>query len=113
MPSAIRILVSGMIAADPHQGGATWAVLQYVLGLRGLGHDVYFVEPVPSASLRPRGELLAATMNAAYFVDVAARFGLTDRAALLQQETSQTVGLSYASLVAAARHCDLLINVSG
>ena len=35
------ILLSGMIAADPHQGGATWAVLQYLLGLQPLGHDVH------------------------------------------------------------------------
>jgi hypothetical protein len=111
--SPIRILVSGMIAADPHQGGATWAVLQYVLGLRGLGHDVYFVEPVPATSLRPNGASLAATMNAAYFLDVVARFGLADRAALLEQETRQTVGLSYAALVEAMRPCELLINVSG
>jgi hypothetical protein len=41
----VRILVAGMLAADPHQGGATWAVLQYVLGLRRLGHDVDVVDP--------------------------------------------------------------------
>jgi len=40
------IFVSGMIAADPFQGGATWAVLQYVLGLKRLGHAAVFVEPV-------------------------------------------------------------------
>jgi hypothetical protein len=34
-----------MVAADPYQGGATWAVLQYVLGLRRLGHDVWLVDP--------------------------------------------------------------------
>ena len=37
---AVRILVAGMVAGVPGQGGATWAVLQYVLGLRRLGHDV-------------------------------------------------------------------------
>ena len=42
----LTILFSGMIAGDPWQGGATWAVLQYVLGLRRLGHDVVIVEPV-------------------------------------------------------------------
>jgi hypothetical protein len=41
----MRILVAGMVAADPHQGGATWAVLQYVLGLEELGHDVWLVDP--------------------------------------------------------------------
>jgi Phosphotransferase enzyme family len=41
----VRILVAGMVAADPHQGGATWAVLQYVRGLQQLGHDVWLVDP--------------------------------------------------------------------
>jgi hypothetical protein len=41
----MRILVAGMLAADPHQGGATWAVLQYVLGFRRLGHEVSVVDP--------------------------------------------------------------------
>ena len=29
----LRVLVSGMACSDPWQGGATWAVMQYVLGL--------------------------------------------------------------------------------
>jgi Phosphotransferase enzyme family len=41
----MKILVAGMVAADPHQGGATWAVLQYVLGLERLGHEVWLVDP--------------------------------------------------------------------
>jgi hypothetical protein len=35
-----------MLAGDPGQGGATWAILQYLHGLRRLGHDVLLVEPV-------------------------------------------------------------------
>jgi len=46
MNSKPTILVSGMIAAHPWQGGATWAVLQYVLGFRRLGYEVYLVEPI-------------------------------------------------------------------
>src|SRR5438034_598366 len=34
-----------MIAAVPHQGGATWAVLQYLLGFRRLGHAMRFGGP--------------------------------------------------------------------
>ena len=46
----MRILVAGMVAADPHQGGATWAVLQYVRGLEALGHEVWLADPAePSA----------------------------------------------------------------
>ena len=41
----MKILVAGMVAADPHQGGATSAVLQYVRGLEQLGHEVLLVDP--------------------------------------------------------------------
>jgi hypothetical protein len=43
MKSKATILVSGMIAADPWQGGAPWAVMQYVLGLRRLECEVFLV----------------------------------------------------------------------
>ena len=51
----LTIIVVGMIAGDPYQGGATWAVLQYILGLRQLGHNVHFVEPVAANKLQPPG----------------------------------------------------------
>jgi hypothetical protein len=109
----LTILLSGMIAADPHQGGATWAVLQYLLGLRRLGHDVFFVEPIKAESLRPAGAGLAASVNADYFRQVVSEFGLTADAALLQAGTRDTVGLPYAELLRVARRTDLLVNISG
>ena len=42
----MRILVAGRYADVSRQGGATWAILQWVLGLRRLGHEVALVEPV-------------------------------------------------------------------
>jgi hypothetical protein len=110
----LRIVVAGMIAADPGQGGAAWAVLQYVLGLRALGHDVYLVEPIPAGSIAPYGAPLADSANARYFHDVAARFDLNGRAALLREDTRETSGgVTYAELKRAVRGCDLLINISG
>jgi hypothetical protein len=38
-----------MLAADPHQGGASWAVLQYALGLERLGHEVWLIDPAEPA----------------------------------------------------------------
>jgi hypothetical protein len=92
-----------MVAGNPRQGGATWAVLQYVLGLRHLGHDVFLVEPVR--------EFSPATVG--YFQQVARRFGLTARAALVADGRRQSVGLSYRRVREAARSADLLINISG
>jgi len=101
--SRLRVIFSGMLAGDPHQGGATWAVLQYVLGLGRLGHDVWLIEPVPAL----RADVVA------YFRSVVAQFGLEERAALLETGTRATAGVPYDDLVAAARGADLLLNVSG
>ncbi len=109
----LTILVSGMIAADPHQGGATWAVLQYLLGFRRLGHDVYFVEPVAGAAVRPAGVPLARSTNAAYFQRTMTDFDLERNSALLLAGTQQTVGLSYGQLGQIARRTDILLNISG
>ena len=75
MPDRLTILLSGMIAAHPAQGGATWAVLQYLLGFRQLGHRVIFVEGIPDESLSPKGIPLDRTLNAAYFSRVMKTFG--------------------------------------
>jgi hypothetical protein len=111
--AGLTILLSGMIAAVPHQGGATWAVLQYLLGFKRLGHDVYFVELVEEAVLRPAGASLARSDNAAYFRQVMADFGLDGTSALLQTGTQQTVGLPYDRVHEIARRADVLVNISG
>lgn len=102
-----------MIAGDPWQGGATWAVLQYLLGFSRLGHDVYLVEPIqPKAVSSPSGGL-AASENAAYFNQVMREFGFGERSALWLADTQETVGLPYAELRQVARRANLLINISG
>jgi hypothetical protein len=103
--SAPSIIVSGMIAATPRQGGATWAVLQYLLGLRRLGCEVRFVEPLEEA--RPSEATLA------YVREVMARFGLDGRWALLPAGGGEPIGMSRAELRDAARGTELLLSVSG
>ncbi len=113
MAAKLTILLSGMIAAVPHQGGATWAVLQYLLGFKRLGHEVYFVEPVEEGALRPAGTSLTHTANAAYFRQVVSDFGLKQNSALLLASTRQTVGLPYDRLRQVAHRAHILVNISG
>ena len=107
MPS---VVVSGMVAGDPYQGGASWAVLQYVLGLQRLGCDVVLVEqweaPQETTSL-------TRTPAGFYFREIVRSFGIEECSALLRAGTDQTVGLVYARLRERCRGADLLINISG
>jgi hypothetical protein len=101
--SGLRVLFSGMVAGDAHQGGASWSILQYVLGLRALGHQVHLVEPVDR--LEPD--------SVRYFSALTDAFDLRDRAALLVRGTTETAGLPYRDLAAASAGADVLFNVSG
>lgn len=103
MAERLRVLVAGLVAGDPHQGGAAWAILQYVLGLKRLGHDVWLVEPVDE--IEPE--------SAAYFRELAVEFDISDRAALLARGSRETVGSAYQELHSAAAGADVLLNVSG
>ena len=96
---SLRILVSGMACNDPWQGGATWAVMQYVLGLRSLGHDVWLVEPV--------GEQL----DTRYVGEVVRSFELEERAAFLVAGSRCSVGVPYDRLRSVG--FDAHLNISG
>lgn len=104
MSERLKILLGGMVAGDPRQGGATWAVLQYVAGLSELGHEVVLVEPVAVEALEPKGDVVR------YFRSLPL---LEGRAALLAQSGEETEGMPYADLLEFARGADLLLNISG
>jgi hypothetical protein len=109
----LTIVVSGMISAVPRQGGAAWAVLQYLLGFRRLGHDVYFVEPIDRESVVPRNVPLAESENAQYFRGVMSACGFERASALLLANTQQAIGLGYDQLRDLSHRADLLVNISG
>lgn len=99
-----RLLLAGMTAAVPGHGGATWAALQYALGLRALGHDVLLLDEV-----RGPGDPAA---RAACFAHVVETFGFEGRATLLTG-AGGTIGMAYEDVLAFAREADLLVNLAG
>jgi hypothetical protein len=114
---AKSILISGRIAASPlGYGGNSWAFLQYVLGFRRLGFEVYYVEHLSPTECfddawKPASFLGCA--NTRYFRALIDRFELAGRAALLEWEGSNYLGLSHAEIAKIAPNIDLLINLSG
>ena len=110
------IVVSGAIANKPRNGGAAWTRLSWVLGLKRLGCDVYFVEQIASTDCADESGArcdVAGSMNRAYFVDTVERFGLADRSALVEVNGRATAGLAWQDLERIAEAADLLVNISG
>lgn len=112
----LKIVVGSVFSLPPFSPGISWDWLHLVLGLRALGHDVYFVEEVEprwcrDAEGRPAG--FERSINRDYFLAAMKRFGLLSRACQLYDGGKQTAGLGLASLTAALDGADLLINVSG
>lgn len=92
----MKIVVAGMVSDVPGQGGASWAVLQYVLGLRRLGHEVLLIEPVRDLE-----------RSAGYFRRLAEAFELD--ALLLEHDSGRRIELTRRRPDGA----DLLLNLSG
>ncbi len=93
----LRVLVAGRLTSSPAQGGAAWAVLQYVLGLERLGHEVLLVEPLSDTQAHDR---------VADFRAITGRFGLGGRAAVVDPA-------DHSALTGFARRTDVLLNLSG
>jgi hypothetical protein len=108
-----RIVIGVGIAAYPlHAAGNTWAFLQWVLGFRAAGWDVWIVEDVPpdrwtNAQRQPCPP--ARSVNLAYWNQVVAEFGLQDRATLLVDGEAP----NRAELLRFAREADYFFNISG
>jgi hypothetical protein len=110
------IIVSGAIANKIYNGGAAWTRLSYVLGLRQLGFDVYFVEQIqPETCVDETGAAASfeCSANVAYFRRIAKEFKLSNRMALIDASSLKTEGLSYPDLLDIASSADLLVNISG
>ena len=110
------MFTSSVACAPQGYAGNAWASLQYPLGFRRLGFDVYWVEFLKASECQNDvGEStpFASSVNARYFRTVMERFGLLDHAALLESEGHGHVGLSLSELEKLAPEVDLLVNGSG
>lgn len=118
--SKLRIIVTGLIAQHPHLGGVAWDYVQYVVGLKGLGHDVYYFEDSGQWPYRidggPTGSDWIARdcrSNVTHLKRVMERYGLEDRWAYQCPVESRWYGLSSAKRREIISSADLLFNVSG
>jgi len=110
------VIVAGALANKPGNGGEAWVRLSWLLALRALGVETWFVEQIEPATCRDAAGAPAppaASANVAWFERVTRRFGLAERAALIAGDGSVLHGPGSDALHDAAARADLLLNLSG
>ena len=109
----MKILLAGIVARYPF-GGVTWCSLMYLLGLRDLGHEVFYVEDTGECIYDPVQNAL--TENPAYGTacirDALEPFGLGDRWSLVNYDGAYH-GAPRETVRRFCADADLFINLSG
>ncbi|HSC21994.1 MAG TPA: hypothetical protein VLC07_09720 [Solirubrobacterales bacterium] len=96
-------IVAGALANKPGSGGEAWVRLSWILGLRRLGFDVFFVERLAAGD----------EVGRRCFEAVAAEFGLEERSGLIDPEGEAYFGMSEATLAEVAAEAEVIFNISG
>jgi len=94
------------VASFPDGGGHFWVYLQYALGLRRLGCEVYWLEQLRPARDPERGAAMLST-----FLKRMKQFGFEGRTLLYTVDSSpQFIGCTTAEAEAVLRRADVLLN---
>ena len=110
------IVVSGALANKYLNGGEAWVRLSWVLGLRKLGFQVFFVEQISRRNCLDAAGVMTSfdkCVNLDYFKKITEQFSLADSAVLIYENGEQIHGASYGQLLEIANNADLLVNISG
>jgi hypothetical protein len=109
------IIVCGSIAQKPSHGGHTWVFLQYILGFRKLGWNVFFIDQLQSdvCVTADGGRCsIEESVNLQYFVRVMDAFGLTGAYALICDSGELIGGIRSSSSSRSIVSSSILIPVS-
>jgi hypothetical protein len=109
----MRILFAGIIARYPF-GGVTWCSLMYLLGLRALGHDVFYIEDTGECVYDPVLNTRATdpTYGTTYIHQALEPFGLGASWSFVNYDGTYH-GQSAEAVRRYAAEADLFINLSG
>ena len=116
----MRIIVTGLIAQHYTLAGVSWDYIQYCIGLKQLGYDVYYLEDSGEWPYNLDGGKNGddwvekdCHKNIIYLKKLFDRYGLSDRWAYFFPLTGEWFGMSDQKRTEVIRTTDMLINVSG
>jgi hypothetical protein len=109
----MKILFAGIIARYPF-GGVTWCSLMYLLGLRALGHEVFYIEDTGECVYDPVQNTRATdpSYGTSYINAALDPYGLGDRWSFVNYD-GRYHGRSVEDVRLYASDADLFINLSG
>jgi hypothetical protein len=109
----MRILFAGIIARYPF-GGVTWCSLMYLLGLRALGHEVFYIEDTGECVYDPVQNTRATdpSYGTNYISHALEPFGLGDRWTFVNYDGTYH-GRSASDVRQYCADADLYLNLSG
>ena len=109
----LRIIVGGYIGLYP-TGGVMWDYIQYVIGLKELGHDVYYIEDTGQYSFyrNPEDPWDSSYKVVEYLKREMEKFGLEDRWAYRNLFNGECAGLSNKQVLEICSTSDVFINIS-
>ena len=109
----MKILFAGIIARYPF-GGVTWCSLMYLLGLRALGHEVFYIEDTGECVYDPVANARATdpSYGTRYIHAALEPYGLGDRWAFVNYDGTYH-GRSAEEVRRYCADADLFLNLSG
>ena len=109
----MRVVVTGLLGQYAF-GGVTWDYIQYLLGFRGLGHDVWYLEDSGAWPYDPVGQTISedCTYNVNYLQGMMTEFGFGDRWIYRNGADGKFHGAGEAAAPDLIKNGDLIVNVS-
>ena len=109
----MRIIVTGLLGQYAF-GGVTWDYIQYLLGFRALGHDVWYLEDSGAWPYDPVQQTVTddCTYNVNYLREMMSEFGFGDRWIYRNGADGKFHGAGEAAARDLIKNGDLLVNVS-
>jgi hypothetical protein len=109
----VKILVAGIIARYPF-GGVTWCSLMYLLGLRALGHEVFYIEDTGECVYDPiqNSRSTDPAYGTSYIQRALAPFDLGEQWSFVNYDGTYH-GRSAGHVRHFCRDADLFLNLSG
>ncbi len=115
MASRNKTILVLHLAGQTPLAGIAWQALHYVLGLRRLGFDVWYIEDSGARPFDPRRQAIGSdcTYNVAYVRAMMERFDLGDRWASWDAANDQVYGTTKERLMALYGEASALFNLWG